>query len=114
LASAWNASASARLDLSLALIAAGQHDEAAGATLEAITSGRIVPSNYWRSGKVLTRIGRSMNVAVVAAAEPAEQAAGILHTLGSLRPGRWWPGLDEAIETARGFYPGRLAEAARR
>ena len=57
---------------------------------------------------------RPHRVAFVAAAEPAQQAAGILHTLGSLRPGRWWPGLDEVIETAGGFYPGRLAEAAGR
>ncbi len=55
---------------------------------------------------------RPHRVAFVAAAEPAQQAAGILHTLGSLRPGRWWPDLDEVIETARGFYPGRLAETA--
>ncbi len=57
---------------------------------------------------------RPHRVTVVAAAEPAQQAAGILHILGSLRPGRGWPGLDEVIETARGFYPGRLAEAAGR
>jgi hypothetical protein len=37
--------ASARLDLSLALIASDRHDEAAGAALEAISSGRMVPSN---------------------------------------------------------------------
>jgi len=48
--------ASARLDLSLALIAAGQHDEAAGTALEAITSGRIVPSNYWRAREVIEAI----------------------------------------------------------
>jgi tetratricopeptide (TPR) repeat protein len=48
--------ASARLDLSLALIAAGQHDEAAGTALEAITSGRIVPSNYWRAREVIQAI----------------------------------------------------------
>jgi transcriptional regulator with XRE-family HTH domain len=48
--------ASARLDLSLALIAAGQHDEAAGTALEAITSGRIVPSNYWRAREVIKAI----------------------------------------------------------
>ncbi len=48
--------ASARLDLSLALIAADQHDEAAGAALEAITSGRIVPSNYWRAREVIRAI----------------------------------------------------------
>jgi hypothetical protein len=37
--------ASARLDLSLALIAGGHDDEAAGTALEAVTSGRLVPSN---------------------------------------------------------------------
>jgi hypothetical protein len=48
--------ASARLDLSLALIAAGRHDEAAGTALEAITSGRIVPSNYWRAREVIRAV----------------------------------------------------------
>lgn len=55
---------------------------------------------------------RPHRVAVVAAAEPAEQAAGLLHALGSLRHGRWWPSLDEIIDTARRFYPGSLAESA--
>jgi hypothetical protein len=55
---------------------------------------------------------RPHRVAVVAAGEPAEQAAGLLHTLGSLRHGRWWPQLDEVIDTARRFYPGSLAESA--
>jgi hypothetical protein len=45
--------ASARLDLSLALIASGRHDEAAGTALEAINSGRIMPSNYWRAREVI-------------------------------------------------------------
>lgn len=45
--------ASARLDLSLALIASGRHDEAAGTALEAINSGRIVPSNYWRAREII-------------------------------------------------------------
>jgi len=45
--------ASARLDLSLALIASGRHDEAAGTALEAIDSGRSVPSNYWRAREVI-------------------------------------------------------------
>jgi len=48
--------ASARLDLSLALIATGQHDEAAGTALDAITSGRIVPSNYWRAREVIRAV----------------------------------------------------------
>lgn len=45
--------ASARLDLSLALITSGQHDEAAATALHAITSGRLVPSNYWRAREVI-------------------------------------------------------------
>jgi hypothetical protein len=53
---------------------------------------------------------RPHRVAFVAAAEPAQQAAGVLHALGSLRHGPWWPGLDEVIETARRFYPDSLAE----
>jgi hypothetical protein len=55
---------------------------------------------------------RPHRVAAVPAAEPAEQAAQLLHALGSLRHGRWWPPLDEVIETARRFYPGALAESA--
>lgn len=54
---------------------------------------------------------RPHRVAVVAAAEPAGQAAGVLNTLGSLRHGRWWPSLEEIIGTTRGFYPGALAES---
>jgi hypothetical protein len=57
------------------------------------------------------RAARPHRVAVVAASEPAEQAAGVLQALGSLRHGPWWPGLDEVLEAARTFYPGRLAEA---
>ena len=48
--------ATARLDLSLALIAAGHHDEAAGTALEAVTSGRIVPSSYWRAREVIRAV----------------------------------------------------------
>ncbi len=56
------------------------------------------------------RSARPHRVAFVAAAEPAQQAAGVLQALGSLRHGPWWPGLDEVIETARRFYPDSLAE----
>jgi transcriptional regulator with XRE-family HTH domain len=45
--------ASARLDLSLALVAAGQPAEAAHETLTAVTSGVLVPSNYWRAVEVI-------------------------------------------------------------
>jgi len=48
--------ASARLDLSLALIAAGRYDEAAGVALHAVTSGRLVPSNYWRAREVIRAV----------------------------------------------------------
>ena len=48
--------ASARLDLSLALVAAGRHDEAAGTTLDAVLSGRLVPSNYWRAREVIEAV----------------------------------------------------------
>jgi hypothetical protein len=56
------------------------------------------------------RSSRPHRVAFVAATEPAQQAAGVLQALGSLRHGPWWPGLDEVIETARRFYPDSLAE----
>jgi hypothetical protein len=57
------------------------------------------------------RSARPHRVAVVAAAEPAQHAAGVLQALGSLRHGPWWPDLDEVLQAARTFYPGRLAEA---
>lgn len=55
------------------------------------------------------RSARAHRVVLVAETEPAQQAAGVLHALGSLRHGPWWPGLDEVIETARRFYPDSLA-----
>ncbi len=45
--------ASARLDLALALTASDELDEAAGTALEAVTSGLLVPSNYWRAAEVI-------------------------------------------------------------
>jgi hypothetical protein len=39
-----------------------------------------------------------------------ERFAAVLHALGSLRHGPWWPPLDELIGAARRFYPGGLAE----
>jgi hypothetical protein len=56
------------------------------------------------------RSARPHRVAFVAEAEPAQQAAAVLHALGSLRHGPWWPSLDEVMETARGFYPDSLGE----
>ena len=48
--------ASARLDLGLALLAADKPDEAADAASLAITSGRIVPSNWWRVREVVAGV----------------------------------------------------------
>ena len=56
------------------------------------------------------RSARAHRVVPVPDAEAAQQAAGVLHALGSLRHGPWWPPLDEVIETARRFYPDSLAE----
>jgi transcriptional regulator with XRE-family HTH domain len=46
----------ARLDLALALANGGKLDEAAGTALQAVTSGYLVPSNYWRAGEVLAAV----------------------------------------------------------
>jgi transcriptional regulator with XRE-family HTH domain len=48
--------ASARLDLALALTGQGKHDEAAGTALQAVTSGYVVPSNYWRVREVISAV----------------------------------------------------------
>jgi hypothetical protein len=48
--------ASAQLDLGLALVGAGRPDEASAAATAAITSGRLVPSNWWRATGVLTGV----------------------------------------------------------
>ncbi|WP_345440192.1 hypothetical protein [Actinoallomurus vinaceus] len=48
--------ASARLDLSMALVAADKPDEAAHETLMAVTSGVLVPSNYWRAAEVINAV----------------------------------------------------------
>jgi len=46
----------ARLDLALTLAAAGRPDEASGVSMEAITSGWMVPSHYWRAEEVIAAI----------------------------------------------------------
>jgi hypothetical protein len=57
------------------------------------------------------RAVRPNRVAVAAGATPAAQADALLSELGSLRHGPWWPPLDDVLRTARGFYPGSLAES---
>ncbi|WP_422773808.1 helix-turn-helix domain-containing protein [Plantactinospora sp. WMMC1484] len=51
--------ASAQLDLGLALVAAGRPDEACASAQVAITSGRVVPSNWWRASEVLAGVEAS-------------------------------------------------------
>ncbi|MDR7278379.1 helix-turn-helix domain-containing protein [Catenuloplanes atrovinosus] len=63
--------ASAQLDLSLALLAAEKHDEAAAHATEAITSGRIVASNWWRATEILKAV--DPNVAEAATLREAYQ-----------------------------------------
>src|SRR5690606_38474141 len=45
--------ASAQLDLSLALLAAGKPDEACAYAMASVQSGRLVPSNWWRLTEVV-------------------------------------------------------------
>jgi hypothetical protein len=58
------------------------------------------------------RAVRPNRVSVAAGASPQAQADALLSELGSLRHGPWWPSLDEVFRTARGFYPGALAESS--
>lgn len=46
----------ARLDLGLALLAAGKPDEAGAHALAAMSSGRVVPSNWWRVTQVVNGV----------------------------------------------------------
>jgi hypothetical protein len=48
--------ATARLDLSLALTATGRPDEAAVIAMDAVTSGLLAPSSYWRAEEVITAV----------------------------------------------------------
>jgi hypothetical protein len=56
------------------------------------------------------RSARPHRVVLIPATDPAQQAGAVLHALGSLRHGPWWPTLDQVLETARRFYPASLAE----
>jgi Helix-turn-helix domain len=48
--------ASANIDLALALLGTDRLDEACDATLKAISSGRVVPSNHWRAAEVVRSV----------------------------------------------------------
>lgn len=51
--------ASAQLDLGLALLSAKKPDEAAAEARAAISSGRVVPSNWWRAAEVVAGVVES-------------------------------------------------------
>ncbi len=48
--------ATANLDLALTLLLTDRPDEACDAAQQAIQSGRIVPSNYWRAAEIVAAI----------------------------------------------------------
>lgn len=82
-------------------------DSAPGASA---ASGAGMPRADFYLGPL--RAVRPNRVAVAAGTTPAAQADALLSELGSLRHGPWWPSLEEVVATARGFYPGSLAESA--
>ncbi len=51
--------ASAQLDLGLALLTSQRPDEAAAVATTAITSGRVVPSNWWRATEIVSGVERT-------------------------------------------------------
>jgi hypothetical protein len=111
---AWRAGRFELPDYYLVTARATAGTSAAGATGGTADPAPADPSSQLEQDFYLgpLRATRPHRVAFVPAAEPAEQAAGVLQALGSLRHGPWWPGLDELIEVARTFYPGRLSETA--
>jgi len=76
-------------------------------TAETTETGQAGPDLYLGP----LRSARPHRVAVVAAPDGPELAARVLQALGSLRPGPWWPPLDDLLDIARHFYPGQLAGA---
>jgi transcriptional regulator with XRE-family HTH domain len=48
--------ASANIDMSLALLVTNRIDEASYHTMQALTSGRVVPSNQWRAAEVVRAV----------------------------------------------------------
>ncbi|MFI6242604.1 helix-turn-helix domain-containing protein [Micromonospora sp. NPDC050795] len=69
-------SASARLDLGLALASSGRPDEASAFAAEAVASRRVVPSNWWRAREVLRRVEQT----------GAPEAADLRDVLEQFRP----------------------------
>ena len=80
-------------------------------TVRADATGIPAPDMYL--GPLRAVRPRRVAVAPVGAPDVADspvRAARIIEALRSLEHGPWWPPLDELVDTARGFYPGRLAE----
>ncbi len=48
--------ASANIDLALTLLVTNRPDEACDATMRAMSSGRVVPSNHWRAAEVVKAV----------------------------------------------------------
>ena len=48
--------AAANLDLALTLLVTDRLDEASDTALQAILSGRVVPSNHWRAAEVVDAV----------------------------------------------------------
>jgi hypothetical protein len=85
-------------------------ETASGGTDAQGTSGAGQPPADFYLGPL--RAVRPNRVSVAAGASPEAQADALLSELGSLRHGPWWPPLDDVFRTARGFYPGSLAESS--
>jgi len=88
------------------LVLAAEADPAGGSVGGPAADATPVPDFYLGP----LRSARPHRVVLVPATEPAQQAEGMLHALGSLRHGPWWPGLHQVLDTARRFYPASLAE----
>jgi hypothetical protein len=105
---AWRAKRFELPDYYLVLAGESAPDEAGGpGTPSALGAGEGRADFYLGP----LRAVRPHRVAVAAGVSPAAQADALLSELGSLRHGPWWPPLDEVVRTARGFYPGSLAES---
>jgi hypothetical protein len=72
--------ASARIDLSLALLAVDKPEEASGVALP-VTSGRLVPSNYWRAREVVEGVAHAGPAEAVELAEAYSEFCGPAMTL---------------------------------
>lgn len=66
--------AAARLDLGLALLAAGKPDEACATALDAVASGWLVASNRWRVAEIVTAV-EALGVGEAAALREAYKAS---------------------------------------